>query len=808
MSKIQLVTDKLIDHLVREIESADSIYILTSFVMKSGVELLYHHLELALARRKTVKLCAGDYLFVTQPVALQRLLELEGIELRLFQSNGRSFHPKAYLFGSESETGSFLVGSSNLSRSALTSGVEWNLFLPESSSPSTYQEAEDLFLHTFYHDNTIPLNEESIQLYKERYEHYHEKYPDLLQKWSKLEEVEMTVGTPDQTNTIHESRLPYGIESESVLEPRQAQLEALEALEATLEEGYTRAMVVLPTGIGKTYLAGFFARSFKRVLFVAHREEILYQAKNSFQHVLPDRSTGIYNGRVKDKADMLFASVFTIGQEKNLKQFSPDEFDLIVVDEFHHAAANSYQGIIDYFKPAFLLGITATPDRMDSKDVYGICGGNVAYQMHFIEAIQNDWLTPFRYFGVYDETDYSKVTWLGNKYDQEELLAAQLKDEVADKILRAWVEHKQSRSLGFCSSIVQANFLAEYFNDKGYKAISLNSKSRNYSRKDAIDALTNGDVAIIFTVDLFNEGVDIPPVDTLLFARPTESLTIFTQQVGRGLRLHNGKEYCNIIDLIGNYRNADIKLSLFDTSPEQSGKKKTVEPVVPANCELNLDLKVVDLLKELKKKRQPRKEKLFNGYQDLKLELGRRPSYLELHLYGRENSREYRQEFGSYPGFLQWAGELAPFEEKVYRDYESWVKEVERTGMAKSYKMIVLHYMLSRGMENWLASVTPKEVAPYFHQYLTEKEYRRKIDFSDKGSRAMWEYDESKVASLIARMPMTKWSGSSKGLVVFDDGTFSFDLELDNKEENELLYNWTKEICEYRLHEHFERKAR
>ncbi|MDP4552960.1 DEAD/DEAH box helicase family protein [Alkalihalobacillus macyae] len=807
MSKIQLVTERLIDHLVPEIESADSIYILTSFVMKSGVELLYQHLESALARGKIVKLCAGDYLFVTQPEALERLLELKGIELRLFQSNGRSFHPKAYLFGSESGTGSFLVGSSNLSRSALTSGVEWNLFLPEGSSPSTYEEAEDLFIHTFYHDNTIPLNEETIQLYKERYEKYHERHPDLLQKWSKLEEVEMTLGTPEQSNTIHESPVQYGVETQSVLEPRPAQLEALESLETTLEEGYTRAMVVLPTGIGKTYLAGFFARSFKRVLFIAHREEILYQAKNSFEHVLPDRSTGIYNGRVKDRAEMLFASVFTIGQKKNLKQFSPDEFDLIVVDEFHHAAANSYQGIIDYFTPAFLLGITATPDRMDNKDVYGICGGNVAYQMHFIEAIQNKWLTPFRYYGVYDETDYSQVTWLGNKYDPEELLAAQLKDEVASEILSAWLEHKQSRSLGFCSSIVQANYLTEYFNEKGYTAISLHSKSWDYSRKEAIDALTNGDIDIIFTVDLFNEGVDIPPVDTLLFARPTESLTVFTQQVGRGLRLYNGKEYCNIIDLIGNYRNADIKLALFDTSPEQSVKKKTIEPIVPANCEFNLDLNVVDLLKELKKKKQPRKEKLLDVYQDLKLELGRRPTYLELHLKGRENSREYRQEFGSYPGFLYWAEELNSFELQVYKSLENWLKEVERTGMAKSYKMIVLQYMLSSGVDNWLTSVTPEEVASYFHQYLTEKEYRRKIDFSDKGSRALWEYDEEKVAKLIAKMPMTKWSGSSKGLVVFEDNTFSFDLKV-NEEESEILYKWTKEICEYRLHEHFERKAK
>lgn len=222
------------------------------------------------------------------------------------------------------------------------------------------------------------------------------------------------------------------------------------------------------------------------------------------------------------------------------------------------------------------------------------------------------------------------------------------------------------------------------------------------SRGEAIDRLTKGSLEVIFTIDLFNEGVDIPAVDTLLFARPTESLTVFTQQIGRGLRLHQGKEYCTIIDLIGNYRNADIKLSLFDLGIDDAAKGKGKQTPyiiheVPIGCELHIDLEVINLLEELSRKKQPRKEKLRTAYFDLKNELGRSPTYLELHLHGREQSREYWQEFRSYVGFLAWANELDTRETEVFLRSEHWLKEVESTVMTKSYKMTVLLYMLERG---------------------------------------------------------------------------------------------------------------
>lgn len=533
------------------------------------------------------------------------------------------------------------------------------------------------------------------------------------------------------------------------------------------------------------------------------------QARDSFQKVMPDRSYGIYNGRVKEgdaDADAIFASIYTLSMKTHLLQFQPDEFDLVIVDEFHHAAADSYQRVLDYFMPKFLFGITATPDRNDNKDVYAICDGNVAFRIDFLDAIQQKWLAPFTYYGIYDDTDYSQIRWLGNHYDEEQLLQAQLREELANKILYEWKDKKQTRTIGFCSSIRQANYLSNFFNQKGYKTVSLHSQQVGLSRKNEIKKLSDGDIDAIFTVDLFNEGVDIPTVDTLLFVRPTESLTVFTQQIGRGLRLHQEKETCVIIDLIGNYRNADIKLSLFDTTPSEVGSKK-INPTVPDFCQVNLDVHVIDLLKEMITKKHPRRDKLLNAYSSLKYEQGDRPTYLDLHLKGAADSVQYRQEFKSYVGFLEWANELSEREKEVFLRYKPWLEETEKTGMAKSYKMVVLLAMLKRGPANWFKSITPTEVAPFFHQYLTEKEYRKRIDFSDRSSKQLWEYDEKGVSKLIATMPMTKWSGSSKGLISFENEIFN--LKFDVVPENQqILFDWTKEVCEYRLHYHFERKAK
>lgn len=800
---VKLITENLADELINGMQNASSIYIMTSFVMQSGVRLLAPHLKGAIERGAEVKVLAGDYLFVTQPEGLQALIDIDmRLEARLWRSMGTSFHPKAYLFDYENGEGLLIVGSSNFSMSAMRMGMEWNLAMNAKAEPYTFQVALDKFMQNFYHDSTLPLNDHTVALYEEDYLTCHRKNPELIRMITEMEEDEYR--TENTGNAVENADLDG---EQASIHPRFAQIDALEALERTLEEEYDKAMVVMATGLGKTYLAGFFAQRFKRVLFVAHREEILYQAKRSFQRIMSNKTFGIYNGMVKEgSADYVFASIYTLGMKKHRESFTPDQFDLIVVDEFHHAAAASYQSVIHYFKPRFLLGITATPDRMDGKDVYALCDGNVAYQIHFIEAIRRGWLSPFRYFGVYDDTDYSSIRWLGSHYDDEQLTAAQLKQTLADKIYDAWAVHKQTRTIGFCSSIRQAEFLANDFQARGIAAISLHSGTVGITREEAIARLAEGTLEIIFTVDLFNEGVDIPSVDTLLFVRPTESLTVFTQQVGRGLRLAERKSHCTIIDLIGNYRNADVKLRLFATDASVKGTaKEAVIPSVPVGCELQLETAVINLLDELSRKKLPHRERLHRSFLDLKNELGRIPTYLELHLYGHSNSWEYKNEFGSYVGFLLRAECLTKEEADIFHRYEAWVRDVEKTVMTKSYKMIVLLYMLERGPERWADALTAREAAPFFHGYLMEKEYRKRIDFSDKDSMRLWEYNETGVSQLIERMPMTKWGSAKGSMTRFEDGMFSLRME-PAPEHRAVLHRWTQEICLYRLHHHFERK--
>jgi superfamily II DNA or RNA helicase/HKD family nuclease len=807
MTKVQLHTENLLTEIVSAIKGASSIYILTSFMMKSGIELLKPHLKEAAVHGTEIKICTGDYLFITHPEALSELVAIHPeIESRMWRSEGRSFHPKAYIFQNKNE-GTLFIGSSNLSRAAFTTGIEWNISMNESVERQTFQDAIEHFTELLYNSQTIPINKETVKSYQIQYDEYHRRHPNLVKTWTQLEEKQLMLSVKDlpkeYIGIVQEEN-----ESYQAVTPRAAQKEAIMELEKTKDEGYNKAMVVMATGLGKTYLAAFFAKQFSRILFVAHREEILFQAQKSFKHVSPEKSSGLYYRKEKSKdTEIVFASIYTLGMKQHLEAFKKDNFDLIIIDEFHHAAANSYERLLEYFTPSFLLGITATPDRMDGKDVYGICDGNVAYQLHFIEAIQRQWLSPFHYFGIYDDTDYSQLTWLGTKYDQEELLHVQLKEEMAEKIFNAWMKHKQTKTLVFCSSIQQADFLSQFFNENGFITVSLHSRQVQIGRNQAIHLLETGKIDAIFTVDLFNEGVDIPSVDTLLFVRPTESLTVFTQQVGRGLRLYNGKDYCTIIDLIGNYRNADLKLSLFNTEKQSVKKRKAAIPIVPSGCEVDLDVDVVNLLEELSKKYQPRKERLYFEYKRLKEELGRRPTYLEIHLYANGNAREYKQEFNSFAGFLYWANELSEKEQQVYKDYHMWLEEVERTSMSKSYKMVVLKYMLSRDIHHSFSPITAEETAPFFKQFFQEKKYRMITEFGSEKTKGAWLEKENQLIDRIKKMPMTKWSGSSNGLIEFKDDTFRLAFDVA-KEDVEVLHTFTKEICDYRLHEYFERKGR
>ncbi len=765
--------------------------------MKSGVKLVLPLLKEALDRNTELKILVGDYLYITQPQALELLLqELPGAEIRIHKSRGISFHPKAYLFRSEI-TNHLIVGSSNLCASALQKGIEWNLYAPAEVSGTVFEEATDEFMKLFYSDATIALNKESLETYATAYEQANLTVA-LSQKWSESEEQEVMFGPISSDSTVHEQGEPYITET-TELTPRPAQVLALDALQETMQDEYDKALVVLATGLGKTYLAAFFAEQFKRVLFIAHREEILNQAKASFLHVHPAKTAGLYNAIEKNKdADFVFASIHTLSQKFHLEQFDTKTFDLIVIDEFHHAAAPSYERVLDYFKPKFLLGLTATPDRLDNKDFYSICDGNIAIRIHFIDAIQRNWLSPFHYYGVFDETDYSQIRWIGTGYDEEELSRVQLREEMAEKILQAWIERKQTRTIGFCSTVRQANFLTNYFAKAGYRSVALSGTTPRNERIKAREQLESGQLDIIFTVDLFNEGVDIPSVDTLLFARPTESIAVFTQQIGRGLRLAEGKTHCVIIDLIGNYRNADTKLTVFTPDSTDKALLNTIQTSLPGLCAFHLETEIIDLVKEMARKAASHKQRLIYEYFRLKEEMGTRPTYLDYHLKSGIIATNVKKEFGSYVGMLKEAEEFNEQELEAFDLYKDWLEEVEKTAMTKSYKMVLLKYMLSRGVDHWYEPVKAVEVAPFFAEYLTAKEYRRKIDVIDT--------DLKKVASLIERMPMTKWSGSSKGKITYENGVLKLNFDV-TKSVNDIVFEWTKEICEFRLHWYFEKKG-
>ena len=481
--------------LCRAINAADQVDVAVAFVKTTGLNLLLPDLINALERQASparIRFLTSDYLDITDPEALRKLVLLQehGAQVRIFQSQGTSFHLKAYLFAGRlmdgDRWGRAFIGSSNISRQALQDGLEWNYqidFPPEEG----YLEAISRFEELFRHANTVPLNDQWIDDYIQR------RQP------------------PPQ------SVAPGSTEQDPPPTPTPVQREALAALDRTREEGYGRGLVVLATGLGKTWLSAFDAAQMgaRRVLFVAHREEILYQAAETFVRIRPDSRVGFYMGRQRDRAvDILCASIQTLGKATHLEQFSPQHFDYIVVDEFHHAAAPTYHRLLSHFAPQFMLGLTATPDRTDRSDILSLCDDNLVYDYSLFEGVRGRYLVPFHYYGIFDDSvDYTEIPWRNGKFD-ETLLAHKLATlGRARHALRIWRQHAQRRTLAFCVSRKHADFMADQFVRNGVSAASVHGES-GMSRGEALEQLETGELEVVFSVDLFSEGVDLPSIDT------------------------------------------------------------------------------------------------------------------------------------------------------------------------------------------------------------------------------------------------------------------------------------------------------
>ena len=607
--------------LKMSMSKASKIDIIVSFLMESGVRMILKDLEAALERGVQVRILTGNYLGITQPSALCLIKKELGnrVDLRFYNDKERSFHPKSYIFHYEN-AGEIYIGSSNISRSAFTSGIEWNYrfnsFVDEKNFNLFYATFVDLF-----ENHSIVIDDEELTRYSKNW-HKPAVSKDLA-KYDHAEEADTMV--------------------EVLFRPRGAQIEALYALEESRLEGAAKGLVQAATGVGKTYLAAFDSAKYKRVLFVAHREEILKQAAVSFKNVRHSDDYGFFNGKQKDtdKA-VIFASVATLGRKEYLTEdfFGPETFDYVVIDEFHHAVNDQYQRIVNYFKPQFLLGLTATPERMDGKNIYEICDYNVPYEISLKEAINKGMLVPFHYYGIYDETDYTSLHLVKGRYDEKELNETYIGNvRRTDLIYKYYMKYRSKRALGFCCSRQHAEEMAREFSKRGVASAAVYSNADGEFSEDrdrAVAKLKDQEIKVIFSVDMFNEGVDIAALDMVMFLRPTESPIVFLQQLGRGLRTSRGKEYLNVLDFIGNYEKAGrapLLLSGGKTLGEKAAHAYN-DIEYPDDCIVDFDMRLIDLFKELDKKSLSVKERIRQEYYRVKALLDdRAPTRMELFTY-------------------------------------------------------------------------------------------------------------------------------------------------------------------------------
>lgn len=546
----QLEQEQLLHHISQELWTASAADWMVSFTRHSGIQTLVPALKEAEAQSKSIRILTSFYMNITEAKAIRQLMEFRNIEVKIYEpiKKNHAFHPKAYLFSRPDQLDSAIVGSSNLSKSALTHGMEWNIRIPSTPVTTLVTQAKNLFEQLWNSPEATICTEELLL----QYEQYQQETPPIK--------------SFSIRDTIAEPAVDY-----NVIEPNLMQIPALEELDRLRERKETKAMVIAATGTGKTYLAAFDVRQTqaKKVLFVAHRGKLLSQAEHTFKQVFSNENYtfGRYSGsqQIQD-AQFTFATVQTLSKEVHLNQFLRDAFDYIIIDEFHHASSASYQNILDYFTPQFLLGVTATPERMDGQNIFQLVDYNIAYEVRLYDALAQDLLSPFHYFGIQDDesVDYSLIPQQNGFYVEQDLVVALERstrtDYIVEMIRKFGFSGNQAVGLGFCVNINHAEFMEKEFKRHQIEAMAVTSKQSEEAREEAIRRLEDDQdpLQYIFTVDLFNEGVDIPKVNLMLFLRPTESPTIFIQQLGRGLRKHSSKEFVTILDFIGNSQKAFV----------------------------------------------------------------------------------------------------------------------------------------------------------------------------------------------------------------------------------------------------------
>lgn len=782
--------DYLLPKLKASLIRANTIDIIVGFLMESGVKLLIKDLKEVADKGVRIRILTGNYLNITQPQALYLVKDNLGekVDLRLYNVPNKSFHPKSYIFEYE-EDGDVFIGSSNMSNSALTTGIEWNYKLNKNKNLDDFTHFKNIFEELFL-NHSIIIDDDELKRYSSVW-----KRPRIFNELEKIEDNKEQFGKV----------IP-------LYEPRGAQIEALYELKRCREEGLDKGLVVAATGIGKTYLAAFDSMEFHKVLFVAHREEILNQAEISFKNIKPNIKTGFFSGKNKDSnCDVVFATVQTIGQKQYLsaEYFKKDEFDYIIIDEFHHAAAGNYGNVLEYFTPKFLLGLTATPERMDNKDVFALCDYNIVYEVRLKGAIDKGWLVPFRYYGVFDETDYTKISFRNGRYDEAELEKALMINKRSDLILNHYKKYNSKRALGFCTSRGHAEYMSKYFNENGIKACAVMSGEQfefSMDRREAVDKLKKGQLNIIFSVDMFNEGLDIPEIDMILLLRPTESPTVFLQQLGRGLRKYKDKKYVNILDFIGNYKKAHLipfflSGDLKDITLKAKEGKLPREEDYPEDCIVDFDFQVIDIFKKMVEQQKNIFDLVVEDFNRIKEDLKARPSRIQMYtymdddLYNVIRSRGELNIFNDYLGFLNKIDELLE-EEKQFLNTKAYglINNIEKTSMTKTYKMPLLLAFYNDG--NIKVKLDEESIFKSFREFYAKPS--NAVDLLRHDSTKNYESFNKKDYLRVAENPIKAFLNSAKDYFYRDKSYFYLNDDLGEIIKNPVFIDNIKDIIDYR----------
>lgn len=577
-----------------ELATADRVDLLCAFVKWHGLRVIEQSLEAAHARGVPVRVITTTYIGATERRALDKLVQKYGAEVKVnYELRSTRLHAKAWLFRRNSGYNTAYVGSSNLSKAALLDGLEWNVRLSSIATPEVLRKFEATF-DSYW-------SESAFEVYD----------PD--RDGSRLDDALQQAGRGTGASSDGSRGITLsGLE----VRPYPHQRDMLERLEVerTVHDRH-RNLLVAATGTGKTVMAALDYKRLLhqhgrklRLLFVAHRQEILRQSLRTYQDVLIDANFGreFHSGIVPNDWTHVFASVQSLNA-RSLERFTPDHFDVVVIDEFHHGVSPTYRRIIDHFNPLELLGLTATPERMDGRNVQDeFFDGRIAAEMRLWEALENELLSPFHYFGVTDNTDMSAIAWKRGSYDSAALSTLFTGNEARARLVVRAVRDKVTdpttmRALGFCVSVAHAEFMADFFQRAGLNAVALSGETPRDLRKAALDDLRSGELQIIFSVDLFNEGLDVPDVDTLLLLRPTSSATVFLQQLGRGLRRSEGKAVLTVLDFIGQHRKEFRFEEQFRslTNLTRNRLLDNIEhdfPQLPSGCQIILEPKAKELV--------------------------------------------------------------------------------------------------------------------------------------------------------------------------------------------------------------------